>query len=501
MSFTLDGNTYEDEFDQVASSMGLPRQEPEVKTEAAPKRVEVNGPVEYDKDREKNFFERLSIANAFQGMVNPSFDEDVAILKSAWEALKLPGDVAQGKERPDNIQRVFDLATTAVLAPVAKLTKAEATLGSGAIKPKPLFDYEQMGNGKFEVFDPKTGKTFATVNTADEAEKLVSGGFVEPNGLVPGTPEFDATYGYKPYYPDPKQYEKTSMSDTAKAMQEIEDILNALEGKPVTNPLFNPKANADSFYKGVAKETDKKMLEYNTPEYWAKVYDGLDAKPKSAKESFLAGIQQARKEFKNSVSEIQNRLKTLFQGPVGDQVKPPKIQGKGDYTEPAYRGMTVYGGKEANPVYDFGKSRQMYSTANPMLADMYAGYLTKHPGIKVPEGVFPGGAQVQPLLINTKDYLYFDAKGEIWQKANPKAMEQAQKAGKKGVIVDNVWDEPESTTALGRPNKIFITFPEGAGTVKSRFATEFNEKSPNLMHSIGIGGPLGYISMQEKDEQ
>lgn len=325
---------------------------------------------------------------------------------------------------------------------------------------KSSYDYEEMGNGKYEVFDPKTGKTEATVNSEKEAKDLV--------GLLGGK------------------------SETQKAMDEIESILNFWDDK------------AAEFGKNAAKASPVDLVKqgkHNTPEYWQSIYDSLDDKPKSAKESFLAGVQQARAEFKSSVAEIQNKLKNLFRGPVGDQIRPPIISGKGDYTEPAYRGLTVYGGETPQPIYKYDKSGEHYSTANPMLADMYAGYLSSHPGIKVPEGVFEEGAQVMPLLINTKNYHYFDAKGEIWQKANKKAIEEAKRQGKKGVIVDNVWDEPNSTTALGKPNKIYITFPEGAGTVKSRFAEKFDESSPNYLHTIGMVGPAGLVAYEVMKEE
>jgi len=139
----------------------------------------------------------------------------------------------------------------------------------------------------------------------------------------------------------------------------------------------------------------------------------------------------------------------------------------------------------------------MYSSDSPLLADMYSSYLSSHPGFNVPPGTFSEGASVMPLYINTKNYHYHDAKGGSWETNNARAIGDAVDKGKPGVIVDNVWDEPNSTKALGSPKKIFITFPEGASTVKSRFAKKFDEKSENIMHGIGIGGPAGYVAYQD----
>jgi len=231
-------------------------------------------------------------------------------------------------------------------------------------------------------------------------------------------------------------------------------------------------------------------------------FDKLD-KP-SPKEAFKQGVQKALDDFQTAASEAKNKMMNALRGPIGDLIKGPKVEPRGEYTEPAYRGLSIYGEiTEPNPVYKYEKTGNMYSTANPMLADMYAGYLDTHPGIKVPPGKFAIGSQVMPLMINTKDYHYFDAKGEIWQNANSKAIKEARNLGKKGVIVDNVWDEPNSTTALGKPNKIYITFPSGANTVKSRFAKKFDPSSENVMHGIGTIGigtaAAGYISTEQKE--
>lgn len=181
----------------------------------------------------------------------------------------------------------------------------------------------------------------------------------------------------------------------------------------------------------------------------------------------------------------------------------PEAVSKG-YDTPAYRGLRLHEGMEVQSVNNFDKNGVMFSSDSPLLADMYASYLSKHPGWKVKEGSFDPGAQVAPLYINTKDYHVYDAKGKTWQEANPKATAEARSADKKGVIIQNVWDEPNSTRTLGKPNTVYITFPKGASTVKSRFAKEFNPESKDMLHMIpviGVGGAAGYVSLQQENTE
>lgn len=218
--------------------------------------------------------------------------------------------------------------------------------------------------------------------------------------------------------------------------------------------------------------------------------DILESHKQTPKEKFIDALEKTHGKLVSTLANIRDTyLNTVKQNELEPHVPPiPEAAAQG-YTQPAYRGIHIYEPNALNPVHDFD-AEKMYSTASPMLADMYANYLSKHPGYKVPEGTFNEGSQVMPLYINTKDYYYYDAKGEHWTKANGEAMKEARKSGKKGVIVDNVRDEPGSTVSLP-PKKIFITFKSGASTVKSRFAKNFDPSSPNILHGIGSVGAAG----------
>lgn len=252
-----------------------------------------------------------------------------------------------------------------------------------------------------------------------------------------------------------------------------------------------------------------------------------DAAAPAPKPSFAYSSGEAKGKFQQNKEDIWKKLREEFQKARGIEppktslldIMPDKIKSgldpveqarlKGGYTEPAYRGFNLgyKGQKEGpNPIHKFGDEgegggySEMYSTADPMLADMYAGGLSSHPGEIVPPGTFMSGSTVAPLWVNPKEYLHTDAGGKNWSEFNWKAIKEAREQGKKGVVINNVWDEPGSTQALGSPKKVFITFPEGLPTVKSKFANKFDPTDPNMLHgaaAIGTGGGAGYAAMSE----
>jgi hypothetical protein len=172
---------------------------------------------------------------------------------------------------------------------------------------------------------------------------------------------------------------------------------------------------------------------------------------------------------------------------------------KGNYVTEAFRGVKVMPGGDFQGQF---KGGELYSSVSTKLADLYSGYLSKHPGPNPAAGSYPEGASAVPLWIDTSDYLKVDAKGAKWTAFNAKAIQEAKAAGKKGVVIDNVWDEPNSTHVLEGPQKIFITFPNGQSTVKSKFAARFDPKSTDISRSIaavGITGAAGAVAMAPGD--
>jgi|SRR5882672_1816064 len=149
------------------------------------------------------------------------------------------------------------------------------------------------------------------------------------------------------------------------------------------------------------------------------------------------------------------------------------------YTTPAFRGTR----QPNRQVPQVGGEGQYFSTQNPDLAGMYAGPRTSY--------TMP---QIQPLMLDTRNYLVHDAKGKSWSNpnANMAGINQASREGRPGVTIHNVFDEPGSGTQLGEPQTVHITLPGGLHTVRSKFAqfnpARYNER--DLLAGIAGGAVL-----------
>lgn len=269
-------------------------------------------------------------------------------------------------------------------------------------------------------------------------------------------------------------------NDTDVALSAIHEALNpgqpdAISGK--THAVVDTPNEAKGWIAKQTGSTNIPITQISTP---------------LPKETKAADLLEAQKKYEAAIAPIVQNL-------------PERAIQQG-YTTPAFRGMAVYQNKGVpNPVFNFNQSEHLYSSDSPMLADMYASYLSQHPGWNVPKDAFKEGAQVSPLLLDTSKYHYYDAKGAHWSSSagNQRGINEARAKGAPGVIVDNVWDEPNSTRALGQPNKVIITFPSGASTVKSRFAERFDPSSPNMLHGLAAlagGGTLAAAAGSNRAE-
>lgn len=112
------------------------------------------------------------------------------------------------------------------------------------------------------------------------------------------------------------------------------------------------------------------------------------------------------------------------------------------------------------------KEYTFYSAKNSKLADEYS---SGHP-----DNMFTGQERnnITPLKLDTSEYHTFDAKDKKWLDVEYKVISEARKAGKKGVIVKNVIDNPDgiqgANSLTGQPETIYITLDPA--TVRSRFA-------------------------------
>src|SRR5882762_7030327 len=197
----------------------------------------------------------------------------------------------------------------------------------------------------------------------------------------------------------------------------------------------------------------------------------------SPAQAFKQGVAEAHNMWVNKAQEIIEKFKQEAKSPIR---KEPSFTYPSDYNTPAWKGLRLHEGQEISSKYDFEKGHpEIYSSNSALLADMYTSYLSRHPaaeglGKHVPEETFVSGSTVMPLLINTKNYHVHDAKGKTWIFEQPTAINEAKAKGAPGVVMHNVWDEPNNTRVLKEPKTVYITFPEGAGTVKSRFAKKFD---------------------------
>ena len=124
------------------------------------------------------------------------------------------------------------------------------------------------------------------------------------------------------------------------------------------------------------------------------------------------------------------------------------------YTTPAFRGVSKP--PRQSPTID--PNYGYYSTQNPKLANLYATEF--HDGMA-------GKPSIMPLLLNTSEYHTVDAKGKSWSQINDKAIKDARAQGKKGVVVQNVFDEPHSTEKLQAPQTVYITLDMTTARSKS----------------------------------
>lgn len=308
------------------------------------------------------------------------------------------------------------------------------------------------------------------------------------NKLHKDNPFEQIPYEAKPEVNDvPKGWSEIPADKYKEANESWEKYVKELKNKSINNEA-EMKALFKQIHigKGKAKEVDPLITaaEQEAKEFALSKYD-----------KFSAAIEKVKSKLFNSM--IHERAKYHY-----DRLKEtiPELALEKGYDTPAFRGLKNRSDIMSTHNFD---NNHMYSSDSPLLADMYSDYLSKHPGWNNKPNAFSDGATVAPLVINTKNYYVFDAGGSSWQVANSKAVRLAVEEKKPGVIVKNVWDEPNSTYTLGKPATVYITFPSGASTVKSRFAEKFDPESKNMLHIVpvlAVGGAAGYVSTEAKDD-
>jgi hypothetical protein len=217
-----------------------------------------------------------------------------------------------------------------------------------------------------------------------------------------------------------------------------------------------------------------------------------EAAPSSAGDVFRQDALQTRNDFYHKdVQPLQRQY-------MENLLTPDERRIARGYTTPAFKGGVAHFDKPMNPDFadwskqDHGTVDNFYSTSDPKLAELYAGKwkdISKSGNLySSDQDLYGNGANISPLWLNTKDYHVVDARGQNILNLMQASKDTGLKLGAPGVTVKNTWDEPSFTKTLPNPQDVHITFPQGLGTVKSRFAKEFDPNSTNMLKGIGAVG-------------
>lgn len=138
------------------------------------------------------------------------------------------------------------------------------------------------------------------------------------------------------------------------------------------------------------------------------------------------------------------------------------------YQTPAFRGSMPEVGKGLRQIPTPGHEGAYFSTSDPALASRYA---TK--GYAAP--LYGYVQAVQPLMLDTRNYLHVNGEGRNWTEVHSYALKEANRRGKSGAAVHDVYDEPEGDhPGRDKPSStVYLTLGRGMHTVRSRYA-QFN---------------------------
>lgn len=242
--------------------------------------------------------------------------------------------------------------------------------------------------------------------------------------------------------------------------------------------------------------------------YWEKVHSD----PHFAKKYAEAGkAEEIGVQGKQSwLDDLKNIEK--IQGKRAEQAVPPlnPLLPGSPLDRAAQLGYTTdvyHGGKgpwSGKGIMEPGSSAytEFYTAKHPEVADLYAGTPVEYAkGRKTPgsskeaeNSQFTSGSYVLPLRLKTSNFHEVDAEGATWSEAGGarmrKAISYAKENGHDGVIVRNIYDEPEGGSQyLGHPTDVYI--PLKGNVVRSRFANF----DPSKIHLNDLLASLGGVAV------
>lgn len=326
-------------------------------------------------------------------------------------------------------------------------------------------------SGGAEIHDHQ-GNKVGTFKTQQEADKFYwdawdkTGGLVAPPAAKPPAPAAApaaAPAGPPMLMPGPPGSPASSEKSLDEMMAELNEIINGPTMKPAakTIPITTPKPVVGS------------------PSGTGEVPLGK----KTAQTAFVPGGKTPLDQSLKNIAEALASKPPSGMPASSARTNIPSEAVRQDRAARAGFTTTAFkGGHEESP-RDFGKLTPteggFFSAGDPKLANQYA-------GSAISQG------SVTPLLLNTQDYLVFNAGGKTYHDVNRQVIRQAQKEGKKGVVVVNVLDHPAGKEPLPGhpylgPQTVYITIDPR--TMRSKFAA-FDPGKKNLSDLLASGAAL-----------
>ena len=307
--------------------------------------------------------------------------------------------------------------------------------------------------GAYKTFDPEDVEI---LQKSPEAQKfhITTDWMNKVLGDV-GKPPVEKLFGYKKIEPKSVVFKETPpMSEEEHALYQLEKALKeglakTESSQPIKSKLpTTPEGKTD--WAAIQAENEAKKQAYLKSSVFKPAMPNLVSP--MAKFEPGATVKKKPLGFDPQISSTQNLPPGTAQDPLLDIDPALAMDPKSRLQRAQQAGFTTlaYRGVSRPPRQSSGihSSYGYYSTADPELAGLYATEF--HSGKS-------GMPAIMPLLLNTADYLVYDAKGKSWANVNDIAISKALDQGKKGVVMQNVFDEPMSTHKLGTPKTVYIT--------------------------------------------
>lgn len=218
--------------------------------------------------------------------------------------------------------------------------------------------------------------------------------------------------------------------------------------------------------------------------------------PGEPAKSQVSSIEKTASEGIGDIYKVSDQFMEKWGNTISDALSRPvtalpaeqreRARLAGGYTTPAYRGTRhrVFD-TAGHPAKEQMGEHKTYASDDPAIANMYANRLEHIADRNIIEG-----AVIQPLWIDTRDFLVHDhGGGTLKHGIYDSVKRKAEKQGKKGFILKNIIDEP-GLTETSAPRTVYVAFPE-YNTVKSKFAGRFDPKDPRWKAGIVGTGVLG----------